>query len=394
MTDFEKPHLSDFRNDGNTLKFRIENANVSIVNGLRRTILADIPIVCIHPNDINIVKNTGRINNEIIKQRISCVPVHLKDMSSRLSNYELILHKQNDKMHPIYVYTSEFKLRREGSNKYIKGIKVTTGEDTINVTVQDMFPNNRQTNGSIILSRLLPPMNGEVVDESRSGEELELTAKMSVHTAKENSSFNCASLCSYNMVVDEEKQSIEWKKYEEEHPLTADKVDWYALEGKRVVRENVFDFVVESVGVYSAKEILVKACQVLNRRISELYDKAQAGEIPVKNAKVNVVSYDIILEGHDYTIGKGIEHVIYEKYYKTNTLQFVGFKKFHPHDSFSVLRIMFSDDVDKEISYEERFISEMADSAGKSNTMEIFIDALKELGDIYESIGKTIKEGI
>jgi DNA-directed RNA polymerase subunit L len=394
MSDFEKPHLSDFRNDGNTLKFRIENANVSIVNGLRRTILADIPVVCIHPDDIVISKNTGRINNEIIKQRIACVPVHLKHMSSHLSNYELVLSRQNDSMHPIYVYTSDFKLRKEGSDKYIKGIKVKEGEESIDVTLRDMFPNDRQTNGSIILSRLLPPMNGEVVDESRSGEELQLTAKMSVHTAKENSSFNCASLCSYNMVVDEEKQSIEWNQYESEHPVTSDKVDWYALQGKRVVRENVFDFTVESVGVYSAKEILVKGCKVLNTRISELYDKVQAGEVPVKNAKVNVVSYDIILEGHDYTIGKGLEHVIYEKYYKTNKLQFVGFKKFHPHDSFSVLRVMFSEDVDKEISYEERFISEMADSAGKSKTMEILIDALKELGDIYESIGKTIKEGI
>jgi len=390
MSEIEKPHLSQFRNDGDSLTFRIENVNVSIVNGLRRTFLADIPVFCIHPDDITVSKNTTRINNEILKQRIACIPVHMTYVSSKLPNYELELVVENTEMHPKYVYTSDFRIRRVDTGKYLRQLNIG-GEK---MGIQNIFPKNRKTNGSIIISRVLPPLNGETDDYSRSGEELSLTAKMSVHTAKENSSFNCASLCSYSMVVDEERQAIAWEEYKSEHPVSADKQDWYALEGKRVVRENVFDFMVETVGVFTPKNIVVKACEVLNKRISDLYDKAQAGEVPVKNAKVNMVAYDIILEGHDYTIGKGIEHVIYEKYYKSNLLQFVGFKKFHPHDSFSVLRVMFADDANKEISYEERFISEMADSDGKSKTMEVFIDALKELGDIYASIGEKIKSGI
>ena len=74
-------YVSSKKEENDTLHFTLKGINVSIANGLRRVILSDIPIVGFkgfphENNDINIHKNTTRLNNEILKQRISCIPIH------------------------------------------------------------------------------------------------------------------------------------------------------------------------------------------------------------------------------------------------------------------------------------------------------------------------------
>ena len=55
-------------------------------------------------------------------------------------------------------------------------------------------------------------------------------------------------------------------------------------------------------------------------------------------------SFDIKLVGEDYTIGKVIEYVLHEEYYKKQKLlSYVGFIKKHPHDNYSIIRIAFND---------------------------------------------------
>jgi DNA-directed RNA polymerase subunit L len=57
--------------------------------------------------------------------------------------------------------------------------------------------------------------------------------------------------------------------------------------------------------------------------------------------------YDIKLENEDYTIGKLLEYILYEKYFEgTKIASFVGFKKFHPHDVESTIRIAFKQPID------------------------------------------------
>ena len=52
--------------------------------------------------------------------------------------------------------------------------------------------------------------------------------------------------------------------------------------------------------------------------------------------------YDMILVNEDYTIGKSLEYVLYSKHYAGDkSLTFCGFKKFHPHNDDSTLRIAF-----------------------------------------------------
>ena len=80
----------------------------------------------------------------------------------------------------------------------------------------------------------------------------------------------------------------------------------------------------------------------------------------------------------DYTIGKVVEYILHNTYYKErNILTYVGFRKNHPHDSYSIIRVAFKDKIKFGNEYDviSAIISQCCDSAI----------------EIYESIKSDIK---
>ena len=84
--------------------FTLAGINVSLANALRRTILNDIPTIVlgtdIYQDDLcKIEINTGRLHNELVKQRLSCIPVHIKDdkeIASFPNEYVLVIGGENE----------------------------------------------------------------------------------------------------------------------------------------------------------------------------------------------------------------------------------------------------------------------------------------------------------
>ena len=77
------PVVSNLTEENSHLKFRLSNINVSLANGLRRIVLSEIPTIVFRttPHDKSKAKiqvNTTRMNNELIKQRLSCIPIHIQ----------------------------------------------------------------------------------------------------------------------------------------------------------------------------------------------------------------------------------------------------------------------------------------------------------------------------
>ena len=81
------------------LTFTLEKANVSIANALRRVLLSDIKTVVFNTDkdNINILKNTTRFHNEILKQRLGCIPINIKDPDG-IENLQIELNMNNEKM--------------------------------------------------------------------------------------------------------------------------------------------------------------------------------------------------------------------------------------------------------------------------------------------------------
>ena len=136
--------------------------------------------------------------------------------------------------------------------------------------------------------------------------------------------------------------------------MDADKImfakkNWLLLDGKRVFVENSFDFKVETVGVYDNIELVKMGCTIMIDKIIKFEKSLSVNGVKIEQSNTSMDnSFDVTLEDEDYTFGKVIEYILYNKFYKVETLTFCGFKKFHPHDSYSVIRMAFPNETQQE----------------------------------------------
>jgi len=330
--------------DNNTLHFTLSGVNVSIANAVRRTILSDIETVVFKTspyseNLANFIVNTSRINNEILKQRLSCIPIYLKkEEIENIDDYLLEVNVENltdDSI--IYVTTKDFIIKRK--------------EETL--SSKEIFRpwvSPDQVEHYIEFARLRPK-----ISDSIPGEKIHFTCKLSYGTSKESAMYNCVSACSYGYTIDKktqdeeiEKKRVEWKK--NELNVEFETKNWLLLEGQRIVLENSFDFNIQSIGVFTNSEIVNKACDNIIMRLALVLKSIESNDhliIEAENTMNN--SYDIILENEDYTIGKVIEYMMNIKYFENKKiLSFCAFKKYHPHNTDSLIRIAYYEPTSRE----------------------------------------------
>jgi len=324
--------------ENDILRFTLSNLNVSFANALRRIILSEIPINVIRTEnkDINqctINVNTGRLHNEIVKQRLSCIPIHLTDLELLPEKYELEVKVENTTENIIFITTADFRIRNKTNGNYL------TKEQTM-----EIFPPNRKTNQYIDFLRLRPKIGDNIP-----GEKLELTAGFSVSNARENSMFNVVSICSYSNTPDLEKINEKWEEHkssltETEEDIEFHRRNFHILDAQRYFVGNSFDYVIQTIGIYSNIDIVKKGCEILMNKFKQLTDEIDANTLLIVNTNTTLDNcVDVILENEDYTVGKALEFVLYDKYYiNEKRLVYCGFKKFHPHDTQSVIRLAFS----------------------------------------------------
>jgi len=341
------PRIDNISNDGDILKFTLSGVNLSLANAIRRVILSDIPTVVfktspIEQNKCNIEVNTTRFNNEIVKQRLSCIPIHIKDLDIPLSNYLLEVDVENLTDTVMYATTKDFKIKN-----------VVTGDYLSDKDTREIFPANMQTGYFIDFVRLRPRISDQIP-----GERIKLTCEFSVKTASDDGMFNVVSTCSYGNTVDDVKMEVELNKKKQtwkDQGLNKEEVEfeatnWKLLDGKRIFVKDSFDFVIQSVGVFDNEEIFQKACDILIKGLQTIITLIDTDELKINTAEATMTNcYDVILEGEDYTYGKILEYMLYSKFYEEGILTYCGFKKFHPHDTYSIVRIAYKDDVDKNI---------------------------------------------
>jgi DNA-directed RNA polymerase subunit L len=327
------------------LKFTLSGVNVSIANALRRIILSDIPIVVfrVSPNEknkCNIIANTCGLNNEIVKHRLSCIPIHIKDVEEfPLKNYILEVNVQNDTDTTMYVTTEHFIIKDLVSGKPLSEDKM-----------REIFPANDITGYFIDFVRLKAKPSDDIASKT-----IHLTCEFDIGTAKEDSAYNVVSTCSYGNTIDSAVQEAtlqqlkqKWKdEGKKESEVEFEATNWELLEGKRIFLKDSFDFIIQSIGIHTNAELLLIACQIMNNKLQNLDSIIEKDELQIKLADNTMQNcYDIILENEDYTIGKVIEYFLLKKFWETRMLTFCGFKMLHPHDSYSIIRVAYKEPVE------------------------------------------------
>jgi DNA-directed RNA polymerase subunit L len=334
------PVISKISEDNNILTFTLSNVNVSIANGLRR-IASEIPAIIFRTsphekNNAHFEINTTRMNNELLKQRLSCIPIYA-DIDFPIKDYLLVVDKQNKTNTVEYVTTADFTV-----------VDLKTNQVDTQVTAK-LFPPNPLTGDYPELVRLLPR-----VSENIEGERIQLKCKFDIGTAKEDSSFNVSSSCVYSNTIDSVKIKAAWSEKKAELTKTLDAAeiafiekDWHLLDAKRHFIPDSFDFVVETVGPITNRAIVAKAATLMLDKLARLQETIQSEPNIVAISETTIPnSFDITLKGEDYTLGKVIEYVLYDMHYD-KALNYCGFRKAHPHIDESLIRLGFKSPTDK-----------------------------------------------
>jgi len=359
----QHPEITSILENDSILTFTLSGIDKSFANGLRRTILCDIPTIVIRTEDkeVNqcfIKKNTSRLHNEIIQQRISCIPIHTNDPEFP-EKYTLEINVQNnDEQNIRMVTTKDIRLRENAKDK--DPAKYLSEEET-----RKIFPSNEITGHYIDIVRLRPKQGTAIP-----GEEFTLTANFSVGTAKVNSMFNAVSICSYGFTMDVAKANDTWdaleKKYVSENNTKEEiahlKSDYYHLDAQRSFLPNSFDFRVKSVGVFENKDIVHKACSLLCSRFDKTVSLLDENVVPILESNSSRThgfesviestmenAFDVILKNEDDTLGNILSFMMYEMYFlgEDAELSYCAFKKFHPHDTYGVLRLAYKKPTEK-----------------------------------------------
>jgi len=336
------PEIIDLQDSNGELSFTLKNVDVSIANSLRRVILSEIKSIGFvtlpyDKNQATFLKNTTRLNNEILKQRISCLPTHIKEVDDFPSDQYIIeVNEKNEDSIIKYVTTEHIKIKNVLNDSYLDRSEV-----------EKIFPKNEETGYYIDIVRLRPQISDTI-----KGEQLHFTCKFSkVNPRDDGCTYNVVSSCTYQNTKDEVKAKSIWDKLElklkkdneTSENITLQKNNFMAIEACRQYIKDSYDFIIESVGVYKNKPILIMGIEQLINKFKIFNELIEKDELVIQTAQVNIENgYDIILENEDYTLGKPIEYMLYTKYFqKEKTLNFCGFRKNHPHDKYSVIRLGF-----------------------------------------------------
>lgn len=334
-------------NDG-ILNFTLSQTNVSIANAIRRIILSDIPCVVFRtfPHDenrVNISKNTTRLTNEMIKQRVGCVPIHMAT-DIALDNFEIHVNVKNNTTETMYVTTKDFKVKNKTLDKFISESEQ-----------RQIFPANEMTGDHIIIARLLPGF------EKTEGQALSFIATLDIGKAKEDGMYAVASKSCYANTPDPAMINTAWTEQSnklESDGLTKDEIEdfkknWEVSQADRYFQQNSFDFKIETVGVYQNDELVEKACDIMIEKIAKFNDTLQMKTVKISATESTIENcYDIVLEGEDYTLGKVLEFILFNDYYQEEILTYCGFKKYHPHDDDSIIRIAFKNNEEMSVIYD------------------------------------------
>ena len=369
-----KIQISNVESLDQEFRFTLSNIETPYANALRRVILTEIPInvVRTESEEINQARfeyNTSRLHNEILKQRLSSIPIHNKALEKLAGKYTIECDVENKTDQILYVTTEDFQLKNKETGQFMGK------EET-----RRIFPADPITHRYIDFCRLRPKISDTIL-----GEKVKFSADISIATAKENCMFNVVSKCTYRNTPDPDAIQKEWEKREialrEQYTaITAEEVQFEKrnfeyLDAERFFVPDSFDFTIQSIGIYEEEELVKKACMVLHNKMVDFIKALADNEVPIQVSETSMDNcFDVVLVNEDYTMGKILEHVLYEMYWDVKDpakkrLNYCAFKKYHPHFTESVIRLGFVEGVKKE---QVRYVMKEAAVVAQEKVKEMY----------------------
>ena len=304
----------------NRYSFDIHDIDLSIVNGLRRIILADIPVVGfdgeINPS-LTIDINDGPLHNEIMLHRLGLIPIYFSEQETDefiSDDYEFSLDVENKDLIMINVTTHDFKVNYQGKELDKK-------------TIQRLFPVDSITKNPILITRLRP------------GERLKVTNGRAIkESANYHAGFSTVSLCTI--------------EYKQDHVEAATKSNILDKERAFLRNEygdpNTISFSIESECALTPKYLFSKAIDIIADKLHKIIQNINIDEVSQSYIKFEMTDNggQFTFEKEDDTLGNLLQSTLHNHYIREvkpgphdTYIKYIGYYCPHPLDSTMVLRI-------------------------------------------------------
>ena len=284
------------------LKTELRNFPLTFVNGLRRILLSQIPIVVLR--GVEIITNTSQMPYEMLKHRVELLPVNVDPEDTQIIKNASVHLEKTAKEYEILT-TDDFEIRNGR---------------------QHLLMNDRDLGTPLLFLRL------------KKDESVHLKASL----ALEKGSQVCTAAMSYHIDPErvEHERKILQEKGEDLRPFDNFYFQkCYSIDD--IGRPNWIDLSVESVGVLTSQDIMKLAVKELRSAVNEWMSQA------VDHIAKEVDSYMIKLDVGGHTVGALLQEVMYHA-----GVQFVSYDIPHPLRPTLVIKFV----TDKE---PEKFLREI-----------------------------------
>ena len=294
------------------LSFQVNNENndflISFMNGLRRTILSDIPIWTIDEEKIEFSENNSLLNNEFLKHRLILIPFLNEDPSISYDHIRVECAVKNESENIKSIYVSDFKLFNEDTETEldIKKYLSTDYED-------------------ILFAKL------------KYNEYFSFQAKFTQNTSHHGGAQYCpVSTCSVTFEHDE-SELINQLKQMDKNEQNIFKINNQQKLYKKNKFGNPHTFLmnIESIGYLTNHQIIKKALSIIKQKIESYQEK-------IKDYTLENGFYLLSLDHENDTLGNLISSYINDE----KDISFSGYNIEHP--LYEVVKLKIKTELSKE----------------------------------------------
>lgn len=320
--------------------FETHGIDLAVINGLRRVILTDIPVVAFAGEEsvanaregegedsLKILANNGPLHNEFLLHRFGLIPIHLSASEIDTFNsddYMFELNVDNTSQNVINVTTKDFK--------------VFKGDPPVAINPSTIFPADPFTKDHILITRLRPSEHIHVKGTATKG------------TAREHAGFTAVSLCTISF-------------------MSSTQSALGVLERERAFNKNKYGeptdilFSIEAESALTPHYLVDKALSIIIGKVNN-FSMSEAASIPER--KDNGVEFTI--KDEDDTLGNILQSQMHNKYIRENQLTaknrkvtYVGYYCPHPLETSVVIKLCMEDHANVT---DAEYIEMMYDSCG------------------------------
>jgi DNA-directed RNA polymerase subunit L len=283
-------------NNGYRLETEFKNVPVAFVNGLRRILLSEIPTVVVR--DVQILDNSTKMIHEMLKHRVEMLPINVRPEETAVI--------RDTKIELRYLPPATPDLTRK------EAVEITTDDFSIDGPRPSIILKDRDLDKPLYFMRLQPTESIHV--KASLAVEMKGTSQVCVATFKNHIDPELAKL-------DKDSYVASAGDDDNERAMLAKVFDNYEIQ-RSYARDDEgrpywFDFVVESIGVTPAKDLLKQAAMIFKKKIETWCEN------PIQREEGDWYSIETEEEGH--TIGALAQILIYNQ--KVN---YVSYRIVHP----------------------------------------------------------------